>query len=371
MSHSQFHCTSRAYLDMHGLIFETSICYWQDQPGRCALSQRERAPPAKEAHAPRRAGHPAAAMADEDARGGAARKRGARGGRARRANPARPTAPLRPRRAGPERPSAPEERGARRRGGAGGATPGWPRGRRAERGDGAPGGRVEGRGRRRAPGPVRGRRGPGGHDGRPGPGARSGAHVRTGPGGRGVGNPSPARNAAAWRRATADTEPGSRGGPGGGDAHRGAGPRVGKRGRREEATDEAAGRGPKAAAGTEPRGRREALRGDETGVGCESAAGNTRGVTPPGAPPGNKGGPAAPGAPTGSVLPRQDSAPRGGPRGPPPPAPRTPLSPLAEPHTRVPQTASPGPRGAPRRGSRRPPRRGGGGDTRAARDRPR
>lgn len=29
MSHSQFHCTGRAYLDMHGLIFETSICYWQ------------------------------------------------------------------------------------------------------------------------------------------------------------------------------------------------------------------------------------------------------------------------------------------------------------------------------------------------------
>lgn len=45
MSHSQFHCTSRAYLDMHGLIFETSICYWQDQPGRSAVSQRPPAPP--------------------------------------------------------------------------------------------------------------------------------------------------------------------------------------------------------------------------------------------------------------------------------------------------------------------------------------
>lgn len=33
MSHSQFHCNARVYLDMHGLIFETSICYWQDQPG--------------------------------------------------------------------------------------------------------------------------------------------------------------------------------------------------------------------------------------------------------------------------------------------------------------------------------------------------
>lgn len=41
MSHSQFHCTGRAYLDMHGLIFETSICYWQDQPGRSALKPRE------------------------------------------------------------------------------------------------------------------------------------------------------------------------------------------------------------------------------------------------------------------------------------------------------------------------------------------
>lgn len=50
MSHSQFHCTGRAYLDMHGLIFETSICYWQDQPGRSAgepetARARARAPP--------------------------------------------------------------------------------------------------------------------------------------------------------------------------------------------------------------------------------------------------------------------------------------------------------------------------------------
>ena len=33
MSHSQCNCTGRVYLDLHGLIFETSICYWQDQPG--------------------------------------------------------------------------------------------------------------------------------------------------------------------------------------------------------------------------------------------------------------------------------------------------------------------------------------------------
>ena len=50
MSHSQFHCTSRVYLDLHGLIFETSICYWQDQPGSpqspagAAVRRRPRAP---------------------------------------------------------------------------------------------------------------------------------------------------------------------------------------------------------------------------------------------------------------------------------------------------------------------------------------
>ena len=45
MSHSQFHCTGRVYLDLHGLIFETSICYWQDQPG----SPQERGePPGRE-----------------------------------------------------------------------------------------------------------------------------------------------------------------------------------------------------------------------------------------------------------------------------------------------------------------------------------
>lgn len=40
MSHSQFHCTGRVYLDLHGLIFETSICYWQDQPGSPGRERR-------------------------------------------------------------------------------------------------------------------------------------------------------------------------------------------------------------------------------------------------------------------------------------------------------------------------------------------
>ena len=51
MSLSQFHCTVRLYLDMHGLIFETSICYWQDQPGRHLLFRRGRGPgEARSAH---------------------------------------------------------------------------------------------------------------------------------------------------------------------------------------------------------------------------------------------------------------------------------------------------------------------------------
>ena len=45
MSHSQFHCTTRVHLDMHGLIFETSICYWQDQPGSRAPGHRPTDPP--------------------------------------------------------------------------------------------------------------------------------------------------------------------------------------------------------------------------------------------------------------------------------------------------------------------------------------
>ena len=42
MSHLQFHCASHAYLDMHGSIFETSIFYWQDQPGIIYLFMRHR-----------------------------------------------------------------------------------------------------------------------------------------------------------------------------------------------------------------------------------------------------------------------------------------------------------------------------------------
>lgn len=49
MSHSQFHCIFNLYLDMHGLVFETSVHYWQGQPGnQCFLiSQKKSPPPAK------------------------------------------------------------------------------------------------------------------------------------------------------------------------------------------------------------------------------------------------------------------------------------------------------------------------------------
>ena len=32
-SHSQFRLQNNLYLDLHGLVFETSIYHWQDQPG--------------------------------------------------------------------------------------------------------------------------------------------------------------------------------------------------------------------------------------------------------------------------------------------------------------------------------------------------
>lgn len=52
MSHSQFHCTGRVYLDLHGLIFETSICYWQDQPGSPRVCVCARAREARPTHRP-------------------------------------------------------------------------------------------------------------------------------------------------------------------------------------------------------------------------------------------------------------------------------------------------------------------------------
>lgn len=63
MSHSQFHCTGRVYLDLHGLIFETSICYWQDQPGR------QKSPP------PRRPSEPTDPRGEEEATAAGGRRR--------------------------------------------------------------------------------------------------------------------------------------------------------------------------------------------------------------------------------------------------------------------------------------------------------
>ncbi|KAG7323906.1 hypothetical protein KOW79_011922 [Hemibagrus wyckioides] len=50
MSHSQFHCTVRVHLDLHGLIFETSICYWQDQPGSAERQKQKRSCREEKAH---------------------------------------------------------------------------------------------------------------------------------------------------------------------------------------------------------------------------------------------------------------------------------------------------------------------------------
>ena len=119
MSHSQFHCTARVYLDMHGLSFETSICYWQDQPGSRhpsgAARRRGGGPPARRAlptpPAATRRGADAAATGGPPAepprpggRGGAwagkaPRARGPRQGspRAPTARPRRPALPAPPR----------------------------------------------------------------------------------------------------------------------------------------------------------------------------------------------------------------------------------------------------------------------------------
>lgn len=78
MSHSQFHCTGRAYLDMHGLIFETSICYWQDQPGRSAGESGRESTGGRPSVSPTRAGR-AGARKPGGARG-AGRARGGGGG---------------------------------------------------------------------------------------------------------------------------------------------------------------------------------------------------------------------------------------------------------------------------------------------------
>ena len=93
MSHSQFHCTGRAYLDMHGLIFETSICYWQDQPGR-GSEHGEPGVPGKRGReardatrAPRRASRKAREAREPGARGEG-------GGGTALSRPGDPTAPV-------------------------------------------------------------------------------------------------------------------------------------------------------------------------------------------------------------------------------------------------------------------------------------
>lgn len=102
MSHSQFHCTGRVYLDLHGLIFETSICYWQDQPGS-PRALRER--PDRGRTGPRRAGSWHSA--------------GESGGRAGEARPGTPPHAPPP----PPPPPLPEARSSWREGLRGGAPP--------------------------------------------------------------------------------------------------------------------------------------------------------------------------------------------------------------------------------------------------------
>lgn len=227
MSHSQFHCTSRAYLDMHGLIFETSICYWQDQPGRSAVSQRRRTSPEGRAHLAAgrtcraRGAHAAAVAAATppprsiEAHGGGKRER---------------RAPLKH---GPPHPrrrarltDRPHPRGrehtdgsAERRGDASppGAAPMAARGRgrgtgRSRRGWGGPARAHAGRGGGPGRSPVPPRtgeaaRGHSSRDGRPGPDPRPGTRARAGDAaGGGKTAPPSTHHATAGPEAAADTD---------------------------------------------------------------------------------------------------------------------------------------------------------------------
>ena len=73
MSHSQFHCTDRVHLDLHGLIFETSICYWQDQPGKRPWKENR-----DDAGLPTHGSRSASGLPGGDVEDGAAAHRGAR-----------------------------------------------------------------------------------------------------------------------------------------------------------------------------------------------------------------------------------------------------------------------------------------------------
>ena len=96
MSHSQFHCTGRVYLDLHGLIFETSICYWQDQPGSpFGAARRLRHPPSGEKGGPDRRARSWGLFTVLEGGEGEARRRGGPPGR--RASPRARLQPPRPR----------------------------------------------------------------------------------------------------------------------------------------------------------------------------------------------------------------------------------------------------------------------------------
>lgn len=109
MSHSQFHCTGRAYLHVHGLIFETSICL-------LAGSTREGGDMVGGTDPPRARAKPAdAGPADDHPRGegGPAVRSGGRGAPLPPSSGAGPGL-LAPRRPPPDSPAYPLRRGGRR-----------------------------------------------------------------------------------------------------------------------------------------------------------------------------------------------------------------------------------------------------------------
>lgn len=259
MSHSQFHCTGRAYLDMHGLIFETSICYWQDQPGRGKRARRRGAGRAGGGGGKRREPGRRPAPPRE------VRKPGGRGGGSGRAlaGPGDPTAPVPPAARMPDRATRPRVREGR------GAPP-PPRGRHEGEGRGG----AAGGGGRRATllSPSSTPPGPGHHDG---DGRRApSASVRPptperGGGGRAARTRRPARGGGRDRgpvprsgeRIGAGAPPrparDDGGGGGGGDTGDGSGPRRAREARHTGAHgpgEQQTARGPRRTDGRTERG---------------------------------------------------------------------------------------------------------------------
>ncbi|XP_032702654.1 collagen alpha-1(I) chain-like [Lontra canadensis] len=272
---------------MHGLIFETSICYWQDQPGRSAVSQRQPAPPRRGAAQGLPVGRTCRARGGTRGGGGGGgnpptERRSPRGAGEREDAPHSPRPNPHPQRrarltarAPPPRTRAHRRRRREARDDPTPHTPGRPRWRRAG-GAGAPVGHAGAGAGQRAlpqskgkpgrnptppPPPAEAARGRNGHGGRPGPDPRPGTRAGAGGARRRAGRSRPpsAHDTTAGP-AAADTD-GRPQRAGEAPAHRGAAPgRQADGGGGEAARQRLRGKGRGRQKPEQPRGKRTAGR---------------------------------------------------------------------------------------------------------------